>query len=65
MRLNRTAIALLVAGSATTAASAGFVQTVGGQTNVLLDLALLQAAANLQLTGVSDGYQGRYQGENL
>jgi len=55
MRLNRTAIALLVAGSATTAASAGFVQTVGGQTNVLLDLALLQAAANLQLTGVSDG----------
>ena len=55
MRLNRTVIALLVAGSATTAASAGIVQTVGGQTNVLLDLALLQAAANLQLTGVSDG----------
>jgi MYXO-CTERM domain-containing protein len=55
MRLNRTAIALFVAGSATTAASAGLVQTVGGQTNVLLDLALLQAAANLTLTGASDG----------
>jgi len=55
MRLNRSAIALLVAGSATTAASAGLVQTVGGQTNVLLHLALLQAAANLQFTGVSDG----------
>lgn len=55
MRLDRTAIALIVAGSATTAASAGLVQTVGGQTNVLLDVALLQAAANLTLTGVSDG----------
>lgn len=55
MRLNRTAVALLLAGGATATASAGFVQTVGGQTNVLLDLALLQSAANLQLTGVSDG----------
>lgn len=55
MRLNRTAIALLLAGGVTTGASAGFVQTVGGQTNVLLNLSLLQAAANLTLTGVSDG----------
>ena len=37
------------------AARADLVYTVGGQTNVLLDLALLQAAASLQLTGVSDG----------
>lgn len=55
MRFNRTAVALLLAGGATVTASADFVQTVGGQTNVLLDLALLQAAANLELTGVSDG----------
>lgn len=55
MRLNRTAVALLLAGGVGATASASFVQTVGGQTNVLLDLALLQAAANLQLTGVSDG----------
>lgn len=55
MRFNRTAVALLLAGGATVTASADLVQTVGGQTNVLLDLALLQAAANLQLTGVSDG----------
>lgn len=55
MRFNRTAVALALAGGFTATASAGFVQTVGGQTNVLLDLALLQAAANLQLTGVSNG----------
>lgn len=36
-------------------ARADVVYTVGGQTNVLLDLALLQAAASLQLTGISDG----------
>jgi hypothetical protein len=54
MRFNRTVVALALAGGFTATASAGFVQTVGGQTNVLLDLALLQAAANLQLTGVSE-----------
>ena len=37
------------------AAQGGVVYTVGGQTNVLLDLALLQSAASLQLTGISDG----------
>jgi len=36
-------------------ARADVVYTVGGQTNVLLDLALLQSAASLQLTGISDG----------
>lgn len=40
---------------ATGAARAEMVYTVGGQTNVLLDLALLQSAASLQLTGISDG----------
>lgn len=40
---------------ATQSASASTVYTVGGQTNVLLDLALLQSAASLQLTGLSNG----------
>lgn len=40
--------------SVVTAASAGVVTMVGGQTSVLLDLELLAAAANLELTGVSD-----------
>jgi hypothetical protein len=55
MRLTRTVVALLVVGGATATASAGLVRTVGGQTNVLLDLPLLQAAANLTLTGASNG----------
>ena len=48
-------VAVAIAASATGAASAGLVYTVGGQTNVLLDLDLLSSAANLDLTGVSDG----------
>ena len=55
MRLTRTVVALLVVGGATATTSAGLVRTVGGQTNVLLDLPLLRAAANLTLTGASNG----------
>ena len=47
--------AVALAMSAATVASAEFVGMVGGQTNVLLDLELLASAANLNLTGISDG----------
>ncbi|MGA1516786.1 MAG: hypothetical protein ACO4CI_03145 [Phycisphaerales bacterium] len=47
--------AVAVAMTAASVASADLVGTVGGQTNVLLDLELLAAAANLNLTGISDG----------
>jgi len=55
MRTRFSALGAAVAAmSVATAASAGVVTMVGGQTSVLLDLELLAAAANLQLTGVSD-----------
>lgn len=47
--------AVALAMSAATVASAELVGMVGGQTNVLLDLELLSAAANLNLTGISNG----------
>lgn len=47
--------AVALAMSAATVSSAELVGMVGGQTSVLLDLELLAAAANLNLTGISEG----------
>ena len=47
--------AVALAMSAATIASAEFVCMLGGQANVLFDLELLSAAANLNLTGISNG----------
>jgi hypothetical protein len=47
--------AALVAGVVASTASAELVGVVGGQTNVLLDFSLIEAATGLALAGVSDG----------
>ena len=52
---NTSLCAVALAMSAATIASAEFVGMLGGQANVLFDLELLSAAANLNLTGISNG----------
>jgi hypothetical protein len=52
---NSVLLSALAAGVVVSSASAELVGVVGGQTNVLLDFALIEGATGLALAGVSDG----------